>query len=156
MNLIPTGIGHIVGENTVVPNVSYAIFVYLDFDLCLSNVRRRWREGYIGHFGCEKINPSTLTRGRTGGSGPPTPGVQPPYPRPIFSYLPRPLFLYFFFGYPRPKFRFLHTPRSSHPRPRPFFVKNSPTPRAPVSLSCPTLTTPVLVDWIDNKPLTGR
>ena len=44
--------------------------------------------------------------GRTGGSGPPTPGVQPPTPAQIFPPYPRPLFSPFFFGYPRPKFRF--------------------------------------------------
>ena len=49
-----------------------------------------------------------LLWGRTGGSGPPTPGVQPPLtPAQFFLPYPRPLFfLIFFFGYPCPKFRF--------------------------------------------------
>ena len=53
--------------------------------------------------------------GRTGVSGPPTPGVQPPYPRPVF---------------PRPKFRFLAPgPRPSDPRPPPIFRPKPSYPR---------------------------
>ena len=41
--------------------------------------------------------------GGQGGSGPPTPGVQCPYPRPIFPSLPPPPFFpYFFSGTPAP------------------------------------------------------
>ena len=61
------------------------------------------------------------------GSGSPTPGVQPSYPHPILSSLPRPLFPSIFFGYPRPKCRILPSyPRPSDPRP--FFVKAPPPP----------------------------
>ena len=61
------------------------------------------------------------------GSGPLTPGVEPPYPHPIF-FLPAPApffcLIIFFFRYPRAKLRFFAPP----PPPRPFFVKSPPIP----------------------------
>ena len=79
-------------------------------------------------------------------SQPPTPGVQPPYPHPFFSFLPPShFFLTFFGGYSRPIFRiFAPAPRPSDPHPCPFFIKSPPTPtprtpKPPSPLSSPTL-----------------
>ena len=72
--------------------------------------------------------------GRTGGgrSGPPTPGVQPPYPRPNFSSLPPPPFFSCFFLVPPPKIPiFAPAPRPSDPRPLPIFRQKPPYPRLP-------------------------
>ena len=77
--------------------------------------------------------------GGVGWFGPPTPGVHLPLPRPNFSsLLPPPLFPYFFFRYPRPKFRFF-APAPAHPTHLPpapalFFVK-SPDPPTPDPLT---------------------
>ena len=105
--------------------------------------------------------------GRTGGSGPPTPGVQP-LPPPIFP-LPTPahFFHYFFFRVPPPKIQIFLPPTPAHlrpppppppPRPRPVLVKSPPTPAPltpgpPPPLSSPTImhgghqlqTRPVLI-----------
>ena len=67
-------------------------------------------------------------------SGPPTPGVQPPKPRPL-------LFPYYFSGTPAQNSDFGRPPRPSDPRP--FFIKSPtyprpPDPRAPDPLSWPT------------------
>ena len=90
------------------------------------------------------------------GSRPPTPGVQPPYPRPNFPSLPPPPFFpifFFFLGYLRPKLGAIWSslspctvinpilltsapnsdflpPPPAHliPAPRPFFAKSPPTP----------------------------
>ena len=63
--------------------------------------------------------------GGQGGSGPPTPGVQPPYPRPFFPPYP----LIFFSGYPRPKFRFFCPhPHTSDPLPPPIFRRKPSYP----------------------------
>ena len=71
-----------------------------------------------------------------GGSGPPTPGVQPPYPRPNFSPLtPPPFFPYFFFsGTPAPNSDF---------RPRPAPIWRSPP--AHFSLKATLPPTPYLL-----------
>ena len=68
-----------------------------------------------------------LSGGQGGvGSGPPTPGVQPPYPRPFFLPIPAPFFI-IFFGYPPPKIQIFYSrPRSSDPCLRPLFVKSPP------------------------------
>ena len=64
-------------------------------------------------------------------------GVWTPYPRPILSSLPPPLFFLIFFGHPRPKFRsFYPHPHPSDPRPRPFFVKSSPSSKWRHFCSC--------------------
>ena len=65
--------------------------------------------------------------GRTGVSGPPTPRVQPPYPRPVFPPYPRPLFSLFFFGYPRPNSDFW-PPAPAHLTPPPYFSSQAPLP----------------------------
>ena len=74
-----------------------------------------------------------------GGSGPPTPGVHPPYPHPFFSSLPLPpFFLTFFSRVPPPKIQiFCHLP------PAHFSSKAPPTPASlppgpPSHLSSPT------------------
>ena len=81
--------------------------------------------------------------GRTGGSGPPTPRVQPPLPPPkIFLPTPAPFFPYFFWGGTPPKIP-IFCPRPCPSDPRPFFVKSPPipdplTPRPPTPLSSTT------------------
>ena len=64
----------------------------------------------------------------------PTPGVQPPFPCPIFSSLhPPPFFPYFFGWVPCPKFRFF-APTHLTAASRPFFAKSPPYSRPPNSL----------------------
>ena len=102
---------------------------------------------------------SVLCGGGQGGLDPLPPGFNP-YPRPFFPSLPPPIFfLIFFFGYPRPKFRFFapHPRPSAPPPPRPVLVKSPPTPAplppGPRPLSSPTImhgghqlqTRPVLI-----------
>ena len=81
--------------------------------------------------------------GRTGGSGPPTPGVQPPYPRPFFPPYPRPIFILIFFRVPLPKIQ-IFCPRPSDPRP--FFVKRPPTP-VPLTPGPRPLSSPTIMAW---------
>ena len=93
-----------------------------------------------GEFACTSFSPNlhriawfqlTITVGEDRGMWTPYPRGSTPYPRPIFSSLPPPPFFpYFFFGYPRPKFRFLASaPSPSHPRPPPIFRQKPPYPR---------------------------
>ena len=64
--------------------------------------------------------------GRQGGSGPPTPGVQPPYRCPIFSSYPHPIFSPFF-RVPPPQIHILLPPPPAHLTPAHFSPK-APTP----------------------------
>ena len=64
--------------------------------------------------------------GRQGGSGPPTPGVQPPYRCPIFSSYPHPIFS-LFFRVPPPQIHILLPPPPAHLTPAHFSPK-APTP----------------------------
>ena len=64
-------------------------------------------------------------------SRPPTPGVQPPYPRPIFSSLPPPHIFPFFSGTPAQNSDFLPPPTAHlphRPPPPPIFRQKKTTP----------------------------
>ena len=93
--------------------------------------------------------------GRAGGSGPPTPGDQPPYPRPIFPPTPAPFFSYFFFWVPPPKIQIFCPRPPAHLTPTPaHFSSKDPyprptNPRAPVPPVLPHFTS----TWCDNKKM---
>ena len=70
---------------------------------------------------------------------PPGPRGSIPYPSPIFSSLPRPVFFLIFLpGTPAQNSDFLPPPHPSDPAPCPFFVKSPPTP-APLTPGSPVL-----------------
>ena len=92
--------------------------------------------------------------GRTEGSGPPTPGVQPRYPRPIFSSLSTPPFFLIFFSDTPPKIQiFCQRPPPIWTPPPAHFRQHSPyhhpfNPRVPVPLSSPQNSLSV---WIKQR-----
>ena len=94
--------------------------------------RQKAREGYPSHY------TSLVWCMKVGGSGPPTPGVQPHYPAQFFPPYSPPLLSYFFSGTPVQNSDFLPlSPAHLTPAPCPFFIKRSPTPAPLTPSPCP-------------------
>ena len=109
-----------------------ALNTLVDANATVTNERTITKHVGVGRGGC-----------RSGGvgSGPSTPGVQPPTPPIFFAHSPLPLFTLFFFRVHPPKILILPpAPRPSDPRPPAHFSPNEgpPTPLPyPQSLETP-------------------
>ena len=99
-----------------------------------AHIRNLIQNGKVHFFGDQYFSITLGDSHLRGGGGAggfawiPTPGFQPSYSRPILSSLPRPIFSLFFFGYPRPKFRFFAKAPSPYILPLPLPISPPPPP----------------------------